>query len=246
MADYTEDDPRLVAIYDDLNGGRWDHDFYFSQLPKSPQYVADIGCGTGAFAVRLAEAGHRVIGLDPSNAMLDFARNRPGADAVSWLSGTAKELPDGPFDSAVMMGHAFQCLISDAAILETLCAISSRLTAQGKFMFESRNPSAKAWLGWNSAEDSPSVSDTSAGRVEEQYSVFSVDNELVDFGCRTKFDSDGAEIVEHVTLRFISAARLAELLEEAGFARVDWVGDWDGSPYLADSSKEMIVLAYKS
>ena len=35
--------------------------------------VVEIGCGTGLLTRHLAEAGHRVIATDASNAMLDLA-----------------------------------------------------------------------------------------------------------------------------------------------------------------------------
>ncbi len=38
--------------------------------------VLDVGGGTGAFAIRLAADGHRVVLLDPSQAMLELARSK--------------------------------------------------------------------------------------------------------------------------------------------------------------------------
>src|SRR5262249_32935674 len=46
------------------------------------QLVADIGCGTGRHAVRLASAGARVTAVDYAEAMLERARAKPGAEAV--------------------------------------------------------------------------------------------------------------------------------------------------------------------
>lgn len=52
----------------------------------------------------------------------------------------------GPFDAAVMTGHAFQCLLTDDEILETLVEVRRRLAPTGRFLFETRNPARKAWL----------------------------------------------------------------------------------------------------
>lgn len=41
---------------------------------KKPMYALDVGCGTGATAVRLARLGFHVTQLDSSQAMLDIAR----------------------------------------------------------------------------------------------------------------------------------------------------------------------------
>lgn len=47
--------------------------------------LADIGCGTGRHALRWAAAGARVTAVDFSAAMLQRARAKPGADAVTFV-----------------------------------------------------------------------------------------------------------------------------------------------------------------
>ncbi|MHA7173826.1 class I SAM-dependent methyltransferase [Arthrobacter monumenti] len=237
------DQPRMVALYDEFNAGTWDTDFYAGFIGERPHRVADVGCGTGSFAVRLARAGHNVVGVDPSAEMLHFARSRPGADLVRWIDGDATSLPDEAFDSAIMSGHAFQNLLSDEQILETLTVVRKRLVPGGRFMFESRNPARKAWTNWHSADGDPDVQQTSAGRIEVTWKLLDVDSELVTFGTSTRFDSDGAEIAEQCTLRFIAPSRLSGLLTEAGYDNVQWYGNWDGAPFEPASSPEIIVVA---
>ena len=54
----------------------------FLRLPQPPGFLRalDIGCGTGAIAVRLARLGIHVTLLDSSSAMLDLA-NRAAREA---------------------------------------------------------------------------------------------------------------------------------------------------------------------
>jgi SAM-dependent methyltransferase len=47
--------------------------------------VADVGCGTGRHAIRLAGRGARVTAIDFSEGMLGRARAKPGAELVRWL-----------------------------------------------------------------------------------------------------------------------------------------------------------------
>ena len=47
--------------------------------------VADIGCGTGRHALRWAAAGARVTAVDFSDAMLQRARAKPGAEAIAFI-----------------------------------------------------------------------------------------------------------------------------------------------------------------
>src|SRR5262245_15721205 len=45
-------------------------------LPGPPAEVVDLGCGTGSLSLLLAEAGHRVTGVDLSPNMVDHARRK--------------------------------------------------------------------------------------------------------------------------------------------------------------------------
>src|SRR5436190_10095404 len=63
--------------------------------------VADIGCGTGRHAVRLAAARARVTALDFSEGMLLRARAKPGAENVKFISHDLAQrfpLENGSFD----------------------------------------------------------------------------------------------------------------------------------------------------
>lgn len=72
--------------------------------------VADIGCGTGRHALRLAAAGARVTAVDFSEAMLQRARAKPGAEAVKFVRHDLAQplpLPSAAFD------RVFCCLVLD-------------------------------------------------------------------------------------------------------------------------------------
>ncbi len=66
--------------------------------------VADIGCGTGRHALRLAAAGACVTALDFSDEMLSRARAKPGASAVTFIRHDVQEalpLAAAAFDRVV-------------------------------------------------------------------------------------------------------------------------------------------------
>jgi ubiquinone/menaquinone biosynthesis C-methylase UbiE len=72
--------------------------------------VADIGCGTGRHALRLAAAGARVTAVDFSEAMLQRARAKPGAELVTFVAQDLEQplpLPSASFDCVMC------CLVLD-------------------------------------------------------------------------------------------------------------------------------------
>jgi ubiquinone/menaquinone biosynthesis C-methylase UbiE len=78
----------------------------------------DLGCGTGRFSEMLAaEFGARVIGLDPSEKMIDQARRKPAASPVVFGRASAHELPlpDGCVD-LVFMSQIYHHLPDPAAV----------------------------------------------------------------------------------------------------------------------------------
>ena len=118
------------------------------RLVLSAKSVLDVGCGTGELLRLARQAGHtgRLCGLDPAEAMLEQARKRWD---VEWVHGDLSAVDwDREFDLIVMTGHAFQVLVEDAQLRTSLAAIRTPLTDDGRFVFETRNPSARGWEAW--------------------------------------------------------------------------------------------------
>lgn len=72
--------------------------------------ILDVGCGTGRHAVRLANAGARVTGVDFSTGMLEKARAKPGAEAVRFIQQDASG--SLPFEAATF-DRVISCLVID-------------------------------------------------------------------------------------------------------------------------------------
>jgi ubiquinone/menaquinone biosynthesis C-methylase UbiE len=75
------------------------------EVPDDKAWL-DAGCGNGAFTEEICAIckPSRVVGIDPADAQLTFARNRPGLENVEFRIGDAQALPfhDGQFDVSVM------------------------------------------------------------------------------------------------------------------------------------------------
>jgi len=82
--------------------------------------IADIGCGTGSLTALLAQAGHRVHGVDFSSAMLDLARAKAvdlDPQPVFTLGDASNPpLPNSAFE-AVLCRHVLWTLPNPTAAL---------------------------------------------------------------------------------------------------------------------------------
>jgi len=230
----------LVAVYDVLNGSREDFDFYFKQLPHPPGRILDVGCGTGAFALRLAAAGYSVTAVDPAAEMIGAARRKPRAEDVDWIVGHAEDAPIGTaFDATVMTGHAFQCLLTDEEIRALFGAVADRLSPNGSFWFETRNPNAQAWARWAPENAQPALQLDAGRSVQVIRNVLAVKGEFVTFSENYVFDGGRQEMTSQSTLRFLDRGRIEQLALRSGLKIKELYGDWNGGR-LDENSPEII------
>jgi SAM-dependent methyltransferase len=235
-------DPRLTAVYDPLNPTIAGLAFFRELAGNEPKAILEMGCGTGRLACDLAARGHRVTAADPAAAMLDIARRRPGGDKVKWIEADAAGFADGGrFDLIIMTGHAFQVLLDDREVRASLANFRRHLAAGGQLAFETRNPEVREWDTWIPAQTREVIEVPGIGRVEVHYDIASEEGQLVTFETHFRFAPDDVVVAPH-TLRFMSQGELAAFLAEAGFARVDWYGNWDRSA-LTPKSPEIIAIA---
>jgi ubiquinone/menaquinone biosynthesis C-methylase UbiE len=235
-------DPRLAVCYDAANPPESFYAHYLALAGDAPKAILDMGCGTGRLAVALAERGHRVTGVDPSAGMMQVARNRPGAERVTWIDSDAKSLAlDTRFDLITMTGNVFQVFLGDEEIRATLRNLRRHLAPGGRLAFETRNPQVEEWRAWTPALTREIITVPGVGAVEVHYDIAEADRALVTYETHYRF-GPGDVAIGRDTLRFVTQPELAAFLAEAGLTDVKWFGDWDRAPLTA-SSPEFVVVA---
>ncbi len=237
------EDEFLASLYDHFNPWGVCDDFYLGLAREIGGSVLDLGCGTGMLACRIAMEGLQVTGVDPSEAMLRVARSRPGSERVHWIQAKGQTLLSPQrFDFIYMTGHAFQAVLTDDDALALMRTVHDHLTADGRFVFETRNPAKQAWLS-RTPDKRNCVTTDEHGRIEESHTAVACgETGIVDLRNRYRFLDAGRTVVGHHRLRFIDRDHLHRLLIAAGLRPQLWYGDWDRSP-LAGASPEIIVVA---
>lgn len=216
MPDDIFEQPRLAAIYDDHDPDRSDLDVYVAIAGElGARSVLDVGCGTGTFALLLAERGIEVTGVEPAGSSLDVARAKPGGERVRWIHGDATALPPLRVDLATMTANVAQAIVEPADWEGTLRGAHAALRPGGHLVFETRDPARRAWEQWNRAATYQVTELPGEGAVESWVDLLDVSGPLVTFQGTYVFSTDGAVLTSVSTLRFrerdeVEAALLAE------------------------------------
>jgi SAM-dependent methyltransferase len=144
---------RDAPLYDwEYRRRRHDVAFYRMLAAERGGPVLDLGCGTGRLTAPLVRDGHRVVGVDWSEAMLGRARDRVGRFAASHrrrallARADLRALPiRGKFGLAIAAFHTVQHLVDDAALIAFFTAVRRLLASDGWFAFDVFSPDPR-WL----------------------------------------------------------------------------------------------------
>lgn len=218
MPDAVFEHPRLVSVYDALDPDRSDLDVYVDIAGElGADRVVDVGCGTGTFALLLADRGLQVIGVDPAGASLDVARAKPGAERVHWVHGDATALPAIQVDLAMMTGNVAQAIVDPQDWEGTLRGVYDALLPGGCLVFETRDPAYRGWEEWNRAASYAVTEIQGVGTVENWFEVTDVRGSLVSFRGTWVFASDGQVLTSDSTLRFRAREEVETALTAHGY-----------------------------
>ena len=237
-------DPRLVALYDTACSPRDDTAFFLELATElSASTIIDIGCGTGLLTCELAQRGHRMIGVDPSGAMLEVARNRAGGERVRWIEGDAGRL-DGSeaADLVIMTGHVAQVIADADSWSGTLDAAYEALRPGGRIAFDSRDPRAEAWTAWTPEATRRQFEDPVIGPFEMWWQLVEVKDDLVRNELHYLLPDVGEPLISRNELRFRTEAELTQSLTDAGFSVEHVFGGWNRQRVDAGTT-ELIFIA---
>ncbi|MGD0462633.1 MAG: class I SAM-dependent methyltransferase [Tepidisphaeraceae bacterium] len=249
---------RAIAEYYDAECAhhemlRRDVPFLLGHLPRRRQSVLELAVGTGRAAIPLAQAGHRVVGVDYARDMLEIAGRKRDALGISRrdLSFVCADVLRlrlrRKFDWVVLLFNtflAFQTLEDQDALLQ---AVVRHLKPRGRFWLDIFQPNLQLIAQPKSKNLDPVLFHV----PELNRTVFretrvqrdpATQIQKVTFHYRW-FDQRGTEHRQRVAfaLTFVFPRELQLLLERNGLAIEKCYGDYDRSELNADSPR-MIAL----
>ncbi len=220
----------LAASYDSLTLDV-DYDaivsFYLSILKKegvSPRTAADLACGTGSVAVRLARIGMQVTAVDMSEEMLCVAAQKAGDMDNSPLYICQKlqnlKLPRG-VDLAVCALDSMDYILDPADCQKAIERVYKALNPGGVFIFDVNTPEKlQAMDGQVFLDENEDTFCVWRGEFDRQTNICSYGMDL--------FQRQGGlwkrSFEEHREYAY-SQQQLVEYLKNAGFTGIEVFGD---------------------
>jgi SAM-dependent methyltransferase len=238
--------PLAVAAYDLFagRGMKGDIAFYLDCARRFGGPVLEIGAGTGRVLLPLAEAGHEVVGMDNSTAMLERAVARLAArpdlrDRVRLVETdmTGFDLVRD-FALVIIAGRSFQHVTEPDAQRAALLAIRRHLRPGGTLILDLFDPNFELMLAAGPTHHASAEAIDPASGYLIRRTVAARSN---DFAAQTttetllfqRLNREGAEIEREETswtLRWSTRQETAYLLELCGFQPVEQYSDFLGSP----------------
>ena len=223
--------------------------------------VLELACGTGRVAIRLAQEGVKLVGLDLSAEMIAVARQKSaGLDNARWVEGDMRSFRLGAaeaFDLVLIPGHAFQCLNTPQEQVACLQCIKRHLNPGGVLVvhLDHMNVENVRWLGdlcgqrggvFEAAEQFQHPSTGCLTRASRAWTYEPSTQTAIVQTIWEELDAQGQVVTrvvrKPVRLHCVFRVEMEHLLARAGFA-VDAVYGSFFRQELRDTSPDMIWVA---
>lgn len=257
----TDFDPDLLAWIYDQQIEDWPGEvtFYLEHANESSgtnRRILEIGCGTGRIAVRLAQHGFLVTGLDNSRAMLDRARLKSkGQTNLSWVQADMQHFDLAErFNFAIIPGHSFQFMLNADAQSDCLNCIKAHLQPNAKLIVHVNHDDLK-WLANLRRDSGPRFEPAGDIRLPENdhilrqlraWSYERVTQTATSINLREELDDSGEVInswrSDPIQLHCVFPTEIQHLASRVDLSIDAIYGDFAKSNFVDDSPQIIIVF----
>ncbi|GKV68654.1 methyltransferase type 11 [Sporosarcina sp. NCCP-2716] len=228
----------IPIVYDQVNRWARDDEFFLDLLRKvNPDQIADLGCGTGRLTTHFSKAGYTITAIDPNEEALEYAKKKTYANDVTWIVGDSRQLEASAYDAVVMTANVAQVFLTDESWRQVVSDVYRSLNPGGHFIFDTRNPLAKAWEQWEKDLTPDVANDMTTGDPLEIWTDYEgFEGDVFTFYETVKTVHTGETLIrERMQLRFRTLEEIRESLQMSGFSSIEIYSDWQFEPATAKS-----------
>ena len=214
---------------------------------KQGSAVLDVPCGYGRHAIELAARGCEVLGVDLNGTHLDSARQ---ASLTRWPEGkSGLEFRQADmltldyaerFDAVINMFFSFGFFASEEENMRVLRNFRNAARPGGRFLMHTDVNMPRIWSGKYKTRERRLLASGATLVIEERYVPATRRIE----GSWT-IEGRGAGRKQY-SVRVYEADEFGAMCLKAGFLTCEVFGNWDGGPYGAEVSEDVIFVARRT
>lgn len=207
---------------------------------EPPAKILDLCCGFGRHSVVLADKGYDVTGLDLSTRFLQKAQEKADLLGVN-IKLERRDMRDiqhfNEFDAVINLFTAFGFFNSESEDLKVLKGVAESLKPDGQFLIDTVNRDnvihSLQTKRWN-------IDNGTVILEERFFDFFKSRLEIV----HQLINNSGKKRRLESSFRLYTLTEMLDMFDRAGLVLTEVYGDFDGSLYLANSPR-MILVARK-
>jgi ubiquinone/menaquinone biosynthesis C-methylase UbiE len=231
-------------VYNDFKD---DIPFYQRQVKKYGEPVLELACGTGRITIPLAEQGIQIAGLDIADSMLAQAKRKSAEKGlnIEWIKSDCRDFNlNRKFNLIFIPINSIAHLHDRKDIDSCFACVKRHLADQGRFIVDIFNPDLKV-LNRDPSKRYPIKEYTDPdGRgkvVITENNVYEADTQINRVKCYFRFADQTEEIVQDLSMRIYYPQELDILFHYNGFTIDAKYGNYDETPFVSSSPKQIMV-----
>ncbi|MFW9848670.1 MAG: class I SAM-dependent methyltransferase [Candidatus Thorarchaeota archaeon] len=248
----------LAAAYD--NAIDWDSrlsreiPFILKSISSTDtKRVLDMACGSGRHSVELAELGFTVDAFDTSFVMIDIAKNlaKDRGVEVTFVVDDMMNLETryhDSYDIILCLGNSLALLPSIQDLTKVVLMVSSLLSENGAFVFQTLNFDEIAASGFEQFEPKKGKLFTGEDvifRRRFDHSEDLVDSTTLVLSSSIRRNDEWVENESRQKVIRVNSKILSQILENNGFKHFEIYANYHGHDFDKATSRSMVVRAKK-
>jgi len=216
-----------------------DIDFYIQYANELQGNVLELGCGTGRVTIPLAQAGHKVWGLDVSQPMLEILAEKLKSESETTINnlhvspGDMRDFSlEEKFKLIFIPFRTFQNLITDVEQKDCLRCCHQQLDDDGLFIVNVFKPWGVIDESWIQPEQTDYETIEDGIKIKRTHIRERLDTKnqviyptLIYYV--TGKDGKTEKFYEHLVMKYYYVDQLRELMQQNGFEVINEFGYYD-------------------
>ena len=233
-------------IYDGMNTGLTDLQFYKRWLPKGKEArILELCCGTGRLTVPIAQDGYDITGVDYTSSMLDQAKIKASEAGleIPFIEADIRTLNlQDKYDLIFIPFNSIHHLYKNEDLFKAFCVVKNHLKDGGLFLLDCFNPNIRYIVEGEKEPMEIAAYTTDDGRDVLIKQTMRYENTTQINRIEWHYFINGEfNSIQNLDMRMFFPQELDSYLEWNGFNIIHKYGGFDGEAFNDDSEKQIFV-----